>query len=273
MTTDPSPTGETAPTGLPLFYREPQPLSSSVHAAWRLKDGDLGFAAEAPYVPIVIGELAAASRDYPIVFAAGDAQPIAVLGLERRNLFVEDGQWDRDAYIPAYVRRYPFGFIATVNPDGFALAIDAASDRVAQSGDDGAALFEDGKPSELTKQALSFCDAFGREVDATKLFAAALREKDLLIDRRADATLPDGRKLGLEGFQIVDAEKFAKLEDEIVLAWHRQGLLPLVHFHLASLERFSGLLSRQGRLGAPFEADAAETAEAPAKSKSKKASA
>lgn len=269
MTTDPSPAGETAPTGLPLFYREPQPLNSNIHSAWRLKDGDLSFASEAPYVPIVVGELAAASRDYPIVFAAGDAQPIAVLGLERRNLFVEDGQWDRDAYIPAYVRRYPFGFIATVNPDGFALAIDAASDRVGQSGDDGAALFEDGKPSELTKQALSFCDAFSREADATKLFAAALQEKDLLIDRRADATLPDGRKLGLEGFQIVDAEKFAKLDDETILAWHRQGLLALAHFHLASLERFSGLLNRQSRLGV----SAAETVEAPAKPKSKKASA
>nr|WP_316629328.1 SapC family protein [uncultured Brevundimonas sp.] len=271
MTTEPSPVGETDPASLPLFYREPQPLNSNVHAAWRLMDGDLGFAAEAPYVPIVIGELAAASRDYPIVFAAGDGQPIAVLGLERRNLFVQDGRWDRDSYVPAYARRYPFGFIATVNPDGFALAIDAASDRVAQSGDEGAPLFEDGKPSELTRQALSFCDAFGRELDATKLFAAALREKDLLIDRRADATLPDGRKLGLEGFQIIDAEKFAELDDETVLAWRRQGLLALIYFHLASLERFSGLLNRQGRLAA--DANTAETAETPAKAKSKKAAA
>lgn len=245
MTTQPSPSGETAPTGLPLFYREPQPLNSSVHSDWRLKEGDASFAADAPYVPIVIGELASASRDYPIVFAAGDAQPIAVLGLERRNLFVEDGRWVKDAYIPAYVRRYPFGFIATVNPDGFALAIDAGSDRVVQSAEEGAALFEDGKPSALTRQALAFCDAFGREADATRLFATALREKDLLIDRRADATLPDGRKLGLDGFQIVDAEKFAKLDDETILAWHRQGLLALVHFHLASLERFSNLLHRQ----------------------------
>lgn len=245
MTTPSSPSGETTPAGLPLFYREPQPLNSSIHADWRLKQGDASFAGEAPYVPIVIGELAAAARDYPIVFAADDAQPIAVLGLERRNLFVTDGRWSQDAYVPAYVRRYPFGFIATVNPDGFALAIDAGSDRVVQSGDEGAALFEDGKPSELTRQALSFCDAFGREADATRLFATALKEKNLLIDRRADATLPDGRKLGLDGFQIVDAEKFAKLDDETALAWHRQGLLALVHFHLASLERFSNLLNRQ----------------------------
>lgn len=75
---------------------------------------------------------------------------------------------------------------------------------------------------------------------------------DLLIDRRADATLPDGRKLGLEGFQIVDAEKFAGLADDVVLDWHRKGWLALVHFHLSSLERFSALLTLQAaRASAP----------------------
>lgn len=245
MTTQSSPDGETTPAGLPPFYRDPRLLNSNTHGDWRLRSGDASFAAEAPYLPIVIGEFAAASCDYPIVFAAGDAQPVVVLGLERRNLFVTDGRWAPDGYVPAYVRRYPFGFIATVNPDGFALAIDAGSDRVAQSGDEGAALFEEGEPSELTKQALDFCAAFGRDAELTALFATALRDKDLLIDRRADATLPDGRKLGLDGFQIVDAEKFAKLDDETILAWHRQGLLALVHFHLASLKRFSNLLNRQ----------------------------
>lgn len=234
------------PPQQPLFYRELQPLDSRLHADWRLKDGDAGFTAETPFVPIVVGEIAAASRNYPIVFAADSAQPIAVLGLERRNLFLaDDGRWAPDAYVPAYVRRYPFAFFATVNPDGFALAIDAGSERVVRSGSDGAALFEDGKPSKLTSEALEFCTAFGRDAELTALFATALREKDLLIDRRADATLPDGRKFGVDGFQIVDAEKFAKLDDATVLAWQRQGLLALVHFHLASLDRFSVLLNRQ----------------------------
>lgn len=233
---------------LPLFYRALQPLNSQVHAQWHLKEGDADFAAETPFVPVVAGELAAASRSYPIVFAADSAQPVAVLGLEATNLFVEDGKWASDAYVPAYVRRYPFAFIATVDPDGFALAIDSGSDRVVEAGGEGAALFNDGKPSALTGQALEFCAAFGREAEATALFAAALREKELLIDRRADATLPDGRKLGLDGFQIVDAEKFKALDDETVLAWHKQGLLALVHFHLASLDRFHALLNRQALL-------------------------
>lgn len=231
---------------LPLFYKALQPLHSTLHADWRLKGGDLGFTAATPFVPIVTGELIQASRNYPVVFTADTAQPVVVLGLEQgSNLFVEDGRWAADTHVPAYVRRYPFTFVATDAPAGFHLAIDAGSDRVARGGTEGVALFEDGKPSALTAQALEFCTAFGREAELTRLFSTALREKDLLVDRRADATLPDGRKLGLNGFQIVDPEKFAKLDDETVLAWHKQGLLALVHHHLASLDRFRALLDRQ----------------------------
>lgn len=247
---------------LPLFYKSIQSLHSAVHADWRLKDGDAAFAAESPFVPIVAGELAAAARDYPVVFSADSAQPVVILGLERRNLFIEDGRWTAGAHVPAYVRRYPFAFVRTDKPDGFALAIDAGSDRVVRSGAEGMALFEEGQPSALTRQALEFCAAFGREVELTALFTTALKEKGLLIDRRADATLPDGRKRGLDGFQIIDAEKFAALDDETIVSWQRQGILALIHFHLASLDRFRTLLDRQAAHGAVTQSSSADASQA-----------
>lgn len=250
-------------SALPLFYRDPQPLSAAQHGAWRLKDGDAAFAADTPFVPVVVSEIAAAARSYPIVFSAGEgAQPVAVLGLEQRNLFVADGRWTDEAYVPAYVRRYPFGFIATVNPEGFALAIDAASERVARSGEEGTALFDADQPAKLTQDAMAFCNTFQSEAAATQAFGDALRAQNLLIDRRADATLPDGRKLGLDGFQVVDTERFANLDEAVVLDWHRRGWLALVHFHLASLERFGALLTLQAQATTP-----AEPAAKPTKSK------
>ena len=235
-------------SALPLFYRDPQPLSAVQHGDWRLKDGDAAFAAETPFVPVVVSEIAAAARCYPVVFSGGEgAQPVAVLGLEQRNLFVADGRWAEDAYVPAYVRRYPFGFIATVNPDGFALAVDAASERLVPSGEEGTALFDGDQPTQLTQEAMAFCNAFQGEAGATQAFAEALRAQGLLIDRRADVTLPDGRKLGLDGFQIIDTDRFAKLDEAVVLDWHRKGWLALVHFHLASLERFGALLALHGQ--------------------------
>jgi hypothetical protein len=241
-------TTDAPPASLPPFYRDPRPLSRETHAAWRLLEGDASFAADAAYVPIVAGEFARAVQSYPIVFAMPGAVPVAVLGLERRNLFVRDGQWARETYVPAYVRRYPFGFVATEEPDSFILAIDAGSGRVAEQGEEGLALFDAGEPAERTRQALAFCEAYQAESEATRGFAEALKQQELLIERRAGATLPDGRTFGLQGFQIVDAAKFAALDDATVLDWHKRGWLALVHFHLASLERFQLLVARQAEL-------------------------
>lgn len=242
---------------LTLFYHDLTPLSLEAHAEWRLRDGDLTFAADTPYVPIVVSEFAPAARSFPIVFAADDATPFALLGLERRNLFLDGAAWDRDAYLPAYVRRYPFGFLQTDLPGTFALAIDAGSDRVVPSSGEGSALFEAGKPTEFTQNMLGFCDAFQREALDTIDFAGALRDMGLLIDRRADATLPDGRTLGLDGFQVVDPEKFARLDAATIVEWHGKGWLALVHFHLASLDRFNVLLARQSASTAASPAAAA----------------
>lgn len=254
MTSQPSPAEVDRPSRLPLFYRTPEPLNSFANARWRLKDGDASFAAETPYVPIIVGELAAAACFYPTVFAGEDTQPLAVLGLERRNLFVEAGAWRSDTYVPAYVRRYPFGFIPTANAESFVLAIDTGSDRLVESGDEGRALFEDGKPSELTRQALSFCERFQAEAAATLQFGEALKAHDLLVNRRADITLPDGRKFGLDGFKVVDAKKFSKLSGEVVLEWHNNGYLAWVYFHLASLDHFRALLRRQNELDTAMRA-------------------
>ena len=65
-------------------------------------------------LPLSYTEFGAACRDYPIAFVSGDGGgsfvAMAVLGMEnQQNLFVtEDGTWDANVYLPAYIRRYPF---------------------------------------------------------------------------------------------------------------------------------------------------------------------
>jgi hypothetical protein len=238
-------TSTAAAAPLPLFYQEPQAVSSEKHALWRLKDGDYAFAMNTAFIPIVAVEIVLAAHDYPIVFTAEGTTPVAITGLENRNLFVTDNQWDGAAYIPAYVRRYPFAFMSTGEPGQFALAIDAASSRVVRKGEEGVPLFVDGKPSDLTQQVLEFCDTFQGQAAATAGFCEALSEQGLLVERRADATLPDGRKLGLDGFQVIDARKLDDLPDALVVEWHRKGWLSLAYAHIASLERFRRLLARQ----------------------------
>ncbi|MCC7634407.1 SapC family protein [Stenotrophomonas rhizophila] len=230
--------------GTPPLYRTPVLLSPREHAHWRLLPGDAGFAAASHAVPLVVGEFAAAARDYPLVFVGAEAAPVAVLGLQaEHNRFVVADQWQQGAYVPAYVRRYPFVFARIADPDGYALAIDADAPMLRTDGEDGLPLFDpDGQPSALTRQALQFCEAFTGDANASRAFSAALVAAGVLVERQADIVHPDGHHTSLLGFQVVDAERFTALPDATVLAWHRQGWLALVHFHLASLARFPDLL-------------------------------
>lgn len=240
-----------AAAALPLFYRKPVVLQSDAHAKWRLKDGDMGFAARTAYVPIVVGEVAEASHSYPVVFAGESLLPVVILGLsDGENLFVDDNAWSKDHYVPAYVRRYPFGFVALPDSDRFALALDTASERVVQDGDEGAPLFDGNGPAQLTRQALQFCEAYQLEFNNTRAFVTALQERDLLVERRANATLADGKRYALEGFRAVDPERFRNLDDATVVEWHRKGWLALVNLHLASLGRLTSLMDRQMRRAA-----------------------
>ena len=77
---------------LPLFYGGAVPLSSNIHAKWRLLPGDAAFAASAPAAPVTVSEFAAASGSYPILFTAEDPSPVALMGLGQRNLFVEEAK-------------------------------------------------------------------------------------------------------------------------------------------------------------------------------------
>lgn len=239
---------------LPLFYRKPQPLVPVIHDDVRLTGGDFAFAADTNAVPVTIVEFAQAMRFYPIVFAEAGNFPVAVLGLSAGNRFVTDGRWAERHYVPAYVRRYPFVFVEA-GEQGFALALDVASERVVQARAEGEALFVDGKPSPLTEGALAFCREFHQAHLQTQAFVEALDERELLIEQRAEANLASGEPRRLVGFRVIDREKFGQLPDDIILDWHRRGWLALVLFHIASLDRFAELLALEG-------ASAANVAEA-----------
>lgn len=246
---------EAAPAGAPLFYSRPVPVQADAHADVRILKADHGFTARNNAIPLVVGEFAQALHHYPILFAGKSGVPMAALGLTEDNLFVSNGEWDDASYIPAYVRRHPFIFIDVDDGRNFVLGLDADSPRVVHGGDEGNALFVDGKPTDVLNQAMEFCGQFTREHMITQEFAKGLAALDLLVERSANVRLPDGNELNLNGFYVVDVEKFGQLPDATVLEWHRKGWLALVHQHLMSLHRFSDLSRRQ----AARTANAAQT--------------
>jgi len=241
----------------PLFYLEPQPLNLPQHREMRVQNGDYAFASEALAMPAVIGEFADLSRTYPILFAAGDnGGPIALLGVDATNTFVSNGAWEEGVYIPAYIRRHPFALMAltdTAKPEEYVLAIDVGCGRITTGGSDGAALFDGEEPSAFVKEMLNFCSAYSADGLVTAEFCKALRAKGLLNDQRLDGTLPDGQKIGLDGFQVIDTKKLTELDAETVVEWHRRGWLAACFFHLASLQRVGEILNRRAKIATPIK--------------------
>jgi hypothetical protein len=232
---------------LPLFYKEPRILEPQRHAKAGLKDaGTMRFATQTNSVPLAADEIPLAQASFPIVFTATTpTTPVALLGLApEKNLFIgKDGQWRKGAYVPGYIRRYPFIFVRG-GENQLVLAIDEASDFYTAEG--GRLLFENGEPSEMAKQALQFCAAFQQQFERAQAFAAELDGQQLLIEYHADLRTPQGGGFRLRGFRVVDEQKFNALSDEVIVDWRRKGYLPLVYGHLMSMHRWGVLAALAG---------------------------
>lgn len=240
---------------LPLFYNGLEPLSSELHADYRIRPAtSAAFLSTQHAIPVTIDEFALVQRYMPIVFSAGDdAIPIALMGLnEGVNVFVdEEGKLVEDTfYVPAYIRRYPY-LLARLRPDAqeLSLCFDPTSDTIGKF-DDGDPLFVDGQPSEVTKNILQFNEQFEQAGARTAQFMKELKEADLLMDGEVSIQ-QDGQAQPFvyRGFQMVNEEKLSDLRGDQLRKMTKSGMLPLLYAHLFSLSLMREVFARQVRLG------------------------
>ncbi|MCB1556351.1 MAG: SapC family protein [Alphaproteobacteria bacterium] len=223
--------------GLPLFYEAPEPLDAKRHGHLSLaKDIGLGFTAGINAVPVNMIEMPQICHFYPIAFSPdGNATPVALLGLrDGENLFLDKaGNWMEDAYIPAYIRRYPFIFSELPGGEQLTLCVDMAP-RAVNDKDDQKFFDASGKPTQMANNALEFCKSYHAAAQQTVAFSKALADSGLLVDRSAEITVGEGQKISFSGFRIIDEAKLAEMADEDFLEWRRNGWLPFVYAHLFS---------------------------------------
>lgn len=241
--TEAQPAQAPANSGLPLFYKDPQPLEPGRHAKAGLSPkNNFGFSRTTNAVAITIPEFSSAAFNYPIVFSTtAPVVPFAVVGIrDNENLFVgADGRWREDAYIPAYVRRYPFIFSEVPNSDRLVLCVDEASEQYETVSTQ--PFFVDGKPSENLQRALRFSEQFHAQLDETRRFCAWLEENGMLEEKMARADLANGQSYTMRGFRLINPEKINTLTDVQILELHKKGWLALLYFHLQSLQHWPTL--------------------------------
>ncbi|GAB5387192.1 MAG: SapC family protein [Alphaproteobacteria bacterium] len=245
MTTETQGT-EAQQQAMPLFYKKIERLSSNRHGTLGLKPAEGPFFAETTNsVPITVAEFAACIPFYPIVFVGADKlMPVAILGLRNeQNLMLEGGKWARGAYIPAYIRRYPFIFVKGAEDNQLTLGVDMDSGLVAENTD--APLFDaDGKQTENVEKVLKFCGEYQKQIALTEAFSQELKDSGILVEKTSTLTVGSGERLALGPYMIVDPEKFEALPEEKVLDWRKRGLLPVVFWQMASQNAWNVLASR-----------------------------
>lgn len=236
---------------LPLFYKNPVPLDAARHQSLSLKKNfGLGFTKNINAVPINLIEMPQICHTYPIAFSPdASATPVAILGLrDNENLYLSPkDEWMADAYIPAYIRRYPFIFSEVPGSDQLTLCIDF-DDSTTEDGGEQRFFEADGKPSALSQNALEFCKSYHSAAKQTMEFSKALHDADLLVTRQAEISTPAGRKINFSGFRIVDEKKLAEMDDATFMAWRKKGWLPFIYAHLfsgAQWQRLTRLLGER----------------------------
>ncbi|TMJ12951.1 MAG: SapC family protein [Alphaproteobacteria bacterium] len=239
-----------ATPSLPLFYAGLEPLSSSQHSNYRVRERTAApHLANVHAIPLTSDEFVSAQRFYPIVFSSGEnSAPLRLMGLnERVNVFFDqDGNTLGETYVPAYARRYPF-MLARLRPeaDELSLCFDPTSDIIGPF-EDGTPLFEDGKPGEGVNAILKFCEEFEMSANRTGFFMKELIDNDLLME--GEVTIqPTGsdQPFIYRGFQMVNEEKFRELRGDVLRKMNQNGMLALIYAHLYSLQLIREVFGRQ----------------------------
>ena len=237
----------------PFGYGEIVPLSKQ-HRVLMPAGTTPDFCRSLNALAVSCSEFTAAARDYPIVFASLDEgasfAPVIVLGLaEGQNLYIRDsGEWDSGAYLPAFVRRYPF-CISKLYVDG-----EPSSERVVcvakvyvDAG--GFALFDQrGGPTPRWQAAERLLAEYESDLDLTARMCAAFARMRLLQPFSMQVLREDKPALRLAGMFRVDEAKLRDLKPASHKVLVDKGYMSRIYAHLHSLENFARLYARGASL-------------------------
>jgi hypothetical protein len=226
------------------LHKQMVALDPSLHRNLRIHQPQMDWSVAAGLNALFVAgtEFGEVCREYPILFvrAGADAQgkplmaPIAAMGLApNENLFLQGSGW-RAAYIPALLRAYPFAIGRVGAEQRAVLSLDIGWPGLSQT--EGLPLFDEaGEPSQHLQTMHKQLEHIELEVQRTRELGSLLVAKGLLREMRFDAELPDGQKLKVDGFFVVEEEQLTKLSDADLVALHRNGVMGLIYAHLVSL--------------------------------------
>ncbi|OPB30299.1 SapC family protein [Bartonella sp. WD12.1] len=238
-----------------LFYKNVTPINKTFHRSLKFNPSqDMSFAKDTHWVPLASDEYFQAALDYPILFmSAEDEQKkrhytsIALVGLSNdvNNYITADKSWQRDTYIPAFIRRYPFVLAQIQDQKELSVCFDQQSGMFNDV--TGIELFNsDGSISPFMEERINFLEHFKIGMERTAEFIDTLVKMDLLSQKSINVKNDKGLSAQLEDFWIVDEEKLHKLPAHQLAKLHKNGFLGRIFAHLLSMNNLLKVLSLKG---------------------------
>lgn len=210
------------------------------------------FCSQSNALPLSFTEFGVACRDYPLAFTSSDGgqsfAAVAVLGIAgNENLFVKDGRWDENAYLPAYVRRYPF-CMTRVTMDTVEQANRLICVEKSCLAEDGKRMFDDaGNPLDPWKPIDKLLNEYEADLERSREMCAILADYSLLQPFTLQAVLDEGAAVNLGGMHRVDEKKLEFLNAAQHKNLIRKGIMGRIYAHLLSLDNFARLVKRKSR--------------------------
>ncbi|NTS75531.1 SapC family protein [Catenovulum sp. SM1970] len=233
------------------MFKKLVPISSDAHANKKVKAlPNFDFAQNIHMAAVTVSEFPRAASSYPVVFVKGpneDYKPVVLMGLkEGQNSYLsEDGRWDAP-YVPAIIRRYPFGVATLTEKEGeFAICVDEES--AALNEEEGQALFENGEATEYLNGVRDFLTDMQKQEFITGKFCELLVKHDLLISQNLELKTPEGETKRIGGFYLINEKKFRELPDQVFLEFRHKGALDAIYSQLASLAQVQRLVVQSAK--------------------------
>jgi hypothetical protein len=228
-------------------------LSFAAHRDLRvLETNDHSFARAETLAPIVYDEMADIAREYPIVFPDnGTDLPCALLGLEAgHNAYVDAGGNWQATYVPLHIRRYPFMFGRTNDPNAdanrFVILFDPEAPHFRSAS--GHPVFDtSGQLSEHMRRRVALLEQIQNKVEATRAMVRAIGEAGLLAEKIIRIKTGNEPEHRIQGLRVVDEDVLRRLPGDRLADLAGKGALALVYAQLLSWANF-----RQGPLAGKY---------------------
>ena len=234
----------------PFGYKEIVPLYKNNKVRLPAPGAVPEFCKQLNAIPISYTEFSVACRDYPLVFTSGDNgqtfAPVAVVGIvNNENLFVMNGAWDQNVYVPAYVRRYPF-CMARVNLGKVEQADRLICVEKAFLDDQGETMFDaEGKPLAKWQPIEKLLQEYEADLERSREMSAILSDYALLEPFTMQAQPTVGGRMNLTGMYRVDEKKLEFLNASQHKNLIKKGVMGRIYAHLISIDNFARLLDRK----------------------------